>query len=98
MSERKPISKAKLTAYKRHWRTVDKVCDALSHEFIHNRLKLKDVAQGGQLATGTVQRFFQRGRYGKYATYSLFHGPTFTTVVAIAGQVGMEITLRRKRR
>ncbi|RPJ38505.1 MAG: hypothetical protein EHM35_04410 [Planctomycetaceae bacterium] len=86
-------SKAKLNAYKRHWKTVWGVRDELTKQYIHDKIRLSSVSEEAQLNFQTVRRFFRAGKgNGRYG-YSLFHGPNMTTVIGIASAIGMEITL-----
>lgn len=93
---RKPPTALKLRAYKKHWKTVWGINDELSKQYIHDNLRLGEVATESQLAYSTVIRFFRRGKYGKAQGYSLFAGPAITTIVGIADAIGMELQLALK--
>ena len=94
----KPPSKAKLKAYKRHWQSVTAIQDELSRQYIHENLSIGDVATDSYLCYTTVKRFFQRGRIGTKMGYSLFHGPSITTIVGIAGVIGCKLEVTRPAR
>ena len=91
----KPPSKAKLSAYKQHWKSVTAIQDELSRQYIHEALSIGDVAADAYLCHTTVKRFFQRGRIGTKMGYSLFHGPSITTIVGIAGVIGCRLEVTR---
>lgn len=91
-------SRAKIRAYKRHWHTIDAVRDELSRQYIHDDVKISQIAREAQLSYPTVKRFFHFGRGGGKQTYSLFHGPSVTTLFGIADALGLEIGLQKKNR
>lgn len=90
------FAKAKLTAYKQHWRMIAGVRDELSTAYIHDGLSISKLATEAQLARATAQRFFEFGKGGGRLTYSYFHGPAATTVFGIASALGLELKLVKK--
>lgn len=86
----------KLLAYRRHWRMVWSMRDELSRQYIHENVKLGRVADDAQLSYATVHRFFHAGKGNGAKGYSLFHGPSVTTLVGIASALNMELQLRKR--
>src|SRR5262249_20441982 len=95
MTRRTP-SQAKHRAYKSHWKKIRSVQDELSRQYIHTGMRLGTVSEEAQLSSATVSRFFHFGKYGKHTGYSLFAGPSITTVVGIADAIGLEVNFTRK--
>lgn len=93
----KPHSRAKLAAYRRHWKGVERIQDEFSRQYIHEKLSLKDVVEESYLCRATVKRFFHRGRGNGRMTYSLFHGPSITTILGIASALDLELKVVHKK-
>lgn len=89
-------SRAKLTAYKRHWRGIVGVRDEFSSQFIHEGLSVGRLSERSGVGYGTVNRFFHFGQGHGRQTYSYFHGPAATTIFGIADALGLEVKLVRK--
>jgi len=92
-----PPSRAKIVAYQRHWRGIRTIQDELSKQVIHDHLSLTNVASDAQLASTTVRRFFHRGKGNGQMGYSLFYGPTCTTVFGIASSLGFDVKLEKRK-
>jgi hypothetical protein len=90
-------SKEKLAAYKKHWQGVARVRDLLSDAYIHEGVSLGKVAKDAEIGHDTLRRFFEFGKGQGKMTYSYFHGPAVTTVFGIAGALGYEVELRKRR-
>ena len=90
-------TKEKLAAYRRHWRGIQRVRDMLSDAYIHEGVYLKDVAEEAQIGRATMKRFFEFGKGQGKMQYSYFHGPSATTVFGIAGALGYEVQLRKRK-
>lgn len=93
----KPASPQKLKAYRQHWRAIASIQDEMWTQYIHQGLSLREVKEDAMLAHATVKRFFHRGKGNGKMGYSLFHGPTMTTVIGIAGAIGLELKLQPKK-
>jgi len=90
-------SKEKRAAYKRHWQGVARVRDLLSDAYIHEGVSLGQVAKDAEIGHDTLKRFFEFGKGQGKLTYSYFHGPAVTTVFGIAGALGYEVTMTKKK-
>ena len=89
-------SRAKLQAYRSHWRGVARVRDELSSAYIHDGTTIGEIARSAEIGYGTAKRFFEFGKGHGKLTYSYFHGPAATTVFGIADALGLEVSFKKK--
>lgn len=99
---------AKIIRIKKHqWGLVTAVQEELSKQYIHEGLKIKELAKGGKMDTGlasaTVNRFFYRGftapvgkKSNGHKGYNFMYGPRATTVFGIADALGFNMVLHRR--
>lgn len=93
----KPASRQKIRAYKRHWAVVHSIQEEMWAQYIHQGLKLNEVATEAQLTFSTTKRFLHYGRGNGKMGYSFFHGPALTTVVGISGALGLDLKLEKRK-
>lgn len=86
-------TRAKLSAYKRHWKGVRTIRDEFYKQYIHEGLKISEVVNESQISYPTVKRFFQNGNE---KGYSYFHGPAVTTIFGIADALGLDVIVKKK--
>lgn len=89
-------TRAKLSAYKKHWKGVRSVQDEFSRQYIHENLSVTEIVGKSQISRATVSRFFHFGRGNGKLGYSYFHGPAVTTIFGIADALGLEFKLQKK--
>lgn len=89
-------TRAKLSAYKKHWKGVRAVQDEFSSQYIHEKLSIQRIVDDSQISRATVARFFHFGRGNGKLGYSYFHGPAVTTIFGIADVLGLEFKLQKK--
>lgn len=92
----RPMTRAKLAAYKRHWKSINQLQDEMLSRDVNLDFKVGDTAEAAGIGKSTVSRFFHRGKGSGYKGYSLFHGPSTTTTIGIANALGFDVVLRRR--
>jgi hypothetical protein len=99
LSSQHDIPKRTFKDNNKYKKMVRDVQEELAKRNIHLKITTKQIAErikadGGITALGTVNRFLNYGRGGKYMYY--VHGPYMTTTCAIADAMGLQFVLRAK--